>query len=179
MLDLGTGLGGACKPMRDRKWEVVGVDINPDFNPDIVDDIRTFSWNGKRPDLVWASPPCTDFSKFAMPCFYDVDKLPIPDMELVIACRRIIEECAPRYWVIENVRGAVRWFEPYLGPPRAVYNPFFLWGFFPPLGNVRRNTWGPKTKHLSSSAKAERAIIPYHLGEALAIAIERQYNLFE
>lgn len=46
MLDLCCGLKGASAAMRDRGWEVV---------------------RGRRPDLVWASPPCTEFSRESMP----------------------------------------------------------------------------------------------------------------
>ena len=33
MLDLCCGLGGASRAMRERGWEVVTVDIVPEFNP--------------------------------------------------------------------------------------------------------------------------------------------------
>ena len=108
-----------------------------------------------------------------MPCFYDVDTLPPPDMSLVIACKRIIDECRPTYWIIENVRGAVPFFDPLLGYPR-VWNPYYLWGHFPPLGDVGKHTWGTKTKKLSSSAKATRAMIPPTLSLAVARACEKQ-----
>lgn len=175
MLDLGSGLGGASQVMKERGWQVVTVDINPDFKPDIVADLREFSWSGPRPDLVWCSPPCTEFAKFAMPCWYDTKSLPEPDMSLVLACRRIADECEPRYWVIENVAGARDWFKPVLGEPSAVFRPYYFWGYFPDLG--KPNGWGKKTKHLSSTAKAERARIPYQISRALALAVELQAEL--
>lgn len=67
MLDLCCGLGGASKAMKERGWDVITVDIDPEFNPTIVADLRTFHYSGPRPDLVWASPPCTEFSKYSMP----------------------------------------------------------------------------------------------------------------
>jgi hypothetical protein len=176
MLDLGAGLGGASEAMRRRGWNVVTVDINPEFNPDIVADLRTWSWDGPRPDLVWASPPCDEFAKFAMRCWYDVDALATPDVSLVLACKRVIDECHPRFWIIENVRGAIQFLEPILGTPRK-FRPYYLWGHFPCLGDVKRHTWGTKTKKLSSTAKAERAEIPYSLSKAVALAIERQGEL--
>ena len=112
-----------------------------------------------------------------MPCWYPPASLAQPDMSLVIACKRIIDECNPRYWIIENVRGAVPFFAPLLGVPAAVYRPYFLWGHFPPLGGVGRHTFGTKTKKLSSSAKAERARIPESLSLAVARAIEGQPEL--
>ncbi len=179
MLDIGSGLGGASQAMRERGWRVVTVDIDPTFQPDIVADMRTWSWQGERPDLVWGSPPCTEFAKFAMPCWYDPASLPPPDMTLVVACKRIIDECHPQFWIIENVRGAVSFFVPLLGPPAEMHRPYFLWGHFPLLGNVRRKSWIRKTKDLPSTAKAERAKIPTSLSLAVALAIEGQAAMFD
>lgn len=177
MLDLGSGLGGASHAMKARGWRIITVDIDLRFQPDIVADLQTWSWHGERPDLVWCSPPCTEFSKFAMPCWYDPAALPQPDMSLVVACKRIISECNPRFWIIENVRGAVPFFVPLLGAPTEVHRPYFLWGYFPPLGNSGRKLFRAKTKKLSSSAKAERAKIPASLSLAVAMAIENQAEL--
>jgi hypothetical protein len=171
MLDLGCGKKGASEAFRRHGWDVVTLDIDPRFDPDVVADMRIWSPGGYGCfDLVWASPPCDEFAKFAMPCWYPPETLPNPDMSLVMACKRIIDECKPRYWVIENVRGAVPFFEPILGKPAAVFNSYFLWGFFPPI--AMRRSWGTKTKHLSSSAKAERARIPLEISEALVQAVE-------
>jgi hypothetical protein len=176
ILDLGSGLKGASEAMRKRGWSVITVDINPDYAPDIVADLRDWSYSGRRPDLVWASPPCDEFAKFGMWCWYDVNKLPEPDLSLILACKRIIDECKPRFWIIENVKGARQWLVPILGEPR-IYSPYYLWGFFPQLGYIGRDQWGPKTKKLSSTAKAERAKIPYSLSLAIAIAIEKQIEI--
>lgn len=175
MLDLGSGLGGASRAMKKRGWQVIMVDINPDFQPDIVADLRQFHYTEPRPDLVWCSPPCDEFAKFAMPCWYNPAELPAPDMSLVKACKRIIDECQPRYWIIENVRGAVPFFEPLLGKPASIFRPYFLWGHFPNIG--KPGGWGIKTKKLSSTAKAKRAEIPMQLSLAIAISIENQMEL--
>jgi hypothetical protein len=179
MLDIGAGLGGASQMMKKRGWKVVTMDIDPKFGTDIIADMLTWSWKGQRPDLVWCSPPCDMFSKFAMPCWYNINELPEPDMSLVIACKRIIDECNPRFWIIENVRGAAKFFEPVLGAPAEVYRPYYLWGKFPHLGNVGSREWKPKTKRLSSTAKALRAKIPESLSLAVALIIEHQPELFE
>lgn len=172
MLDLGSGLKGASQAMVERGWEVVTVDINPAFEPDIVADLRQWSWHGARPDLIWCSPPCDQFAKFAMWCWYDVSTLPQPDMSIVLACKRIIDEVMPRYWIIENVAGARQFFDPILGSP-TIFRPYYFWGHFPDLGKIRR-TWGKKTKHLSSTAKAERAKIPTQISRAISLAVEYQ-----
>ena len=173
MLDLFAGLGGASQAMRERGWQVVTVDINPEFEPDIVVDIRVFRWNGPRPDLVWASPPCTEFAREFMPW---TKTGRVPDLSLVMAALRIVAETQPRFWVLENVRGAIRWLRPIIGPPRAIVGPFHLWGFFPQLPAVNTSGWRKK-ESLPSSARAERAKIPYELSRAVAIACEIQAEL--
>ena len=62
MLDVCCGLKGASCAMFDRGWEVLSVDINPHFSPDVVADVRTWHYHGPSPDLVWCSPPCTDLA---------------------------------------------------------------------------------------------------------------------
>ncbi len=169
MVDLCSGLGGASAAMVDRGWKVVRVDINPEYNPTIVADVCEWSWRGPRPDLVWASPPCQEFSRWGMPWLRKKSP-PQPDLSVVLACLRIIEEAQPRYWVIENVCGAVRFLRPLLGPPRK-FGPFFLWGHFPDPGSVRVRHVKEK---LPGRARAERARVPYELSLAIAVAVERQ-----
>ena len=171
MLDICSGLEGASTSMKERGWRVVTVDNNPIFTPVIVADIRSWSWLFDRPDLIWCSPPCNEFAReFFVWCKTGID----PDMSIVLACKRIIEEVKPTYWVIENVRGAVKWFKPYLGKPSRIIYPYYLWGHFPDLGHVRVRS---NKEHLSSSAAAERAKIPYAISKALTYAIEMQPEL--
>ena len=170
MLDLCCGLKGASAAMQDRAWRVITLDIDPCFNPDIVADVRTWSWRGDKPDLIWASPPCDEFSREFMPWSRIGKK---PDLSIVEGCKRIIGESNPRYWIIENTRGAVL----YLGKPAAVLYPYYLWGFFPVLPDCKPNF--PHKELLSSTMAAERARIPYKLSALIADAIERANLLFE
>ena len=166
MLDLFAGLGGASQAMKDRGWDVVTVDNNPDFSPDILADIKTWEWGGSSVDLVWASPPCEEFSREFMPWSKTGND---PSMELLAATIRLIGQIKPRFWIIENTRGAVKWFKTYLGPPAWISNPVYLWGVFPPLDRIRLNMGKEK---LSSTKSAERAKIPYQLSLAVARSIE-------
>lgn len=169
MLDLCAGLGGASQAMRMRGWDVVTLDNDPRFGCDITADLRTWEWQGATPDLIWLSDPCTEFSRESMPwCRTGAT----PDLSIVLAGLRVIRNAHPRYWARENVRGSVSWVRPFLGEPRAIHGPFFLWGNFPPLGAPRLQM--RKKESYSSTQAAERAKVPYALSEALAIAIEQQ-----
>jgi hypothetical protein len=154
MLDLFSGKGGASKAMRARGWDVVTVDNEAAFNPDIIADLTTWSWTGGPIDLLWASPPCQEFARESMPWA----KTGKPRTW-------IVKEIKPRWWILENVKGA----QPYLGKARWVRNPVYLWGEFPAiyLGPIK-----PWKQRLSSRADARRAQMPYELSHAIAQAIE-------
>jgi len=171
MLDLFSGLGGASAAMKDRDWQVMTVDIDPAFSPDVVADIKDYMrFAGLSFDLVWASPPCDEFSREYMPwCKTGID----PSMKLIEAIVRVIEQANPRFWIIENTRGAVKWFEPLLGPPAWISFPIYLWGIFPPLEKMKLRM---RKEKLSSTQAAERAKIPYKLSLAVALSIEGALN---
>lgn len=174
MYDLGAGLKGASQAMKERGWEVVTLDIDPRFGCDITADVRTWHYTGsRRPDLLWFSMPCDEFSRESMPWCKTGN---VPDMSLVLACLRIRDEMQPLNWVGENVKGAIKYFKPVMGNYRFHAGPFYLWGWFPPLGKVDMRTFRKKESY-SSSAPAERAAIPYALSYSMAVAIESQVAL--
>ena len=86
--------------------------------------------------LLWASPPCRDFSRgFNAPGqvaaragieFY-------PDMSILEAVIDLKQKWKPKFWCIENVIGAIPHFEPYLGPPTQIIGPFVLWHNLPTI----------------------------------------------
>ena len=90
-----------------------------------------------------ANPPCTEFSVANQNRIHDYNK----GMFLVNHCLRIIKECNPKFWVLENpASGHLRRF---LGKPLHTYQPYqygspwtkntALWGNFNiPLPT---NTW--------------------------------------
>jgi len=161
MLDLYSGTGSASQAMKDAGWEVYRVDIEPRFRPDIVMDVRNFSWRGRRPDLIWASPPCDEFARESMP-WSRTGKT--PDMSCAYAALALIDAVRPDWWVIENVRGAL----PYLGLPARKIGPTYLWGRFP-FFLAERHYWKSK---LSSSQKMKRSAIPAQIIQGLRMAIE-------
>ena len=84
---------------------------------------------------VIANPPCTEFSTARS---NGKARLKEDGMFLVEHCLRIINECTPKFWVIENpARGVLK---DYLGEPAYKYEPWYfgspwtkqtaLWGNF-------------------------------------------------
>lgn len=172
MLDLCAGLKGASRAMRERGWDVITLDYDPRFACDITADVRSwvYPFGLPRPDLVWASPPCDEFAREFMPWSKTGKN---PDMSIVLACKRIVDESRPRYWVVENVKGAIRYFYPYFGAYRFHVGAFYLWGHFPVPGKVSQKGWRKK-ESFSSSMAAERAVIPASLSHAIAFQVESQ-----
>jgi hypothetical protein len=91
---------------------------------------------------VIANPPCTEFSTARA---NGKARNPNEGMFLVEQCMRIIEECNPKFWVIENpARGVLK---KYLGDPQYKYEPWWygspwtkqtaLWGQF----NIPKRTY--------------------------------------
>jgi site-specific DNA-cytosine methylase len=122
----------------------------------------------ERPTLVWASPPCQEFSRESMPwCRTGA----VPSTGLVENCHRLIRELTPRYWVIENVRGAQRWLSKVVGKRAKRVGPFYLWGEFPIFTCELRMR---NKMAYSGDQEAQRAQIPEKLSKALLRAIEAE-----
>lgn len=170
MLDLFSGLGGASRAMSERGWRVVRVDIEPRFRPSVVADARNVSFHDFRPDLFWASPVCTEFARESMPWCRTGKP---PSLDLVRAAIRVRDEVRPRWWIIENVRGAMRWLEPLLGRPTMRIGAAYLWGEFPlPLG-CREPKPGKERIGPCPDRPALRSLIPHETSLAIAQACER------
>ena len=150
MLDIYAGLGGASEAFyRFPNWDVYRVDNNPLLsevpNMRMLDlassDGIPVNWaldvaTPGEIDLVWASPPCDDFSlgfhapgPTAKRNGEDFE----PDMQHLTRSLEIIRFLKPKWWVIENVAGASRIFSDFLDveKPTQIIRPYFLWGRFP------------------------------------------------
>jgi len=157
--------------MKDRGWRVVRVELDATHRPDVVADVRHLPLSRCRPDLVWASPPCTEFSRESMPWCRTGRA---PSLDLARATIAAIAHLDPRWWVIENVRGAVKWLEPLVGRPTLRIGAAYLWGRFPlPFG------WSEpaRTKEAmwpSADRASRRSEIPYEISRVIADACERE-----
>tara|TARA_R110002126_G_scaffold25469_1_gene87049 strand:+ start:182 stop:796 length:615 start_codon:yes stop_codon:yes gene_type:complete len=98
--------------------DVYSSDIEQFGGIDYVVDILEFDVNNVpfKPDIIWASPPCTGFSVAAIGRNWtktDGDAIPKSDtarlgIELVKKTIEIIDYFNPQYFFIENPRGMLR-----------------------------------------------------------------------
>jgi hypothetical protein len=172
-VDLCCGNGGMTRGMLAAGFEVVGVDVvaRPGYPASLIlADVRELdAAQLGRPEYVHASPPCTRFSLAR--ANRATDPPTEADLDVLRACLRIIDQLKPRFWSVENVRGAVKWFRPILGEPRLRHGPFYLWGNFPPFLVARSGL----TKGLHDNAVRvrdpwKRSELPPELATPLAVA---------
>ncbi len=185
VLDLCAGTGSATQAFRDRGHEVTTLDIDGGGCVDIRCDIREWYPQNRHFDFIWASPPCTEFS-IAKGIPYADRK---PDLSIVQACVRIIEEIKPTFWIMENPRGALRHF---IGKPVITVfykdygyvcsKPTDLWGEFPwfyPRNKPNDNpiSFDIAFPHHNRGTRARlRAQVPYKLSEAICLALEAEFK---
>ena len=142
MIDLVSGLGGASEAFINNGWHVTRIDNNPIFGKGgkyeveqtIIKDVMTLDkWKPGPIDFLWSSPPCTEFSMaFSAPrakaIREGVDYE--PNMRPLQATIDFIERNEIRYWAIENVVGASKYFAEKLGPHRIKLGSALLWGVY-------------------------------------------------
>jgi hypothetical protein len=176
VLDLFSGLGGWSEAFKKRGHEVLTLDFEPKFKPNICADLLKVTPKQLRVfgpfDIILASPPCTEFSKASLPkSWASVQRFGCnPDTKLLVKTVELIQALKPKWWVIENVRGAVPYFKPILGNPVRHIGSRYLWGEFPMFDSAPKyGKWKlPKT----SDRAAKRSLIPYSLSLALCLSCE-------
>lgn len=159
-LDLCCGKGGWARGLIDSGWRVVGVDLE-DFSKDYPGrfiQANLLNWDGWQEipniNLVVASPPCDEFSRWAMP-WTRAKNPPEPSLALINRCRSIAQVLNVPF-ILENVRAAQKW----LGKSAGNCGPFHLWGDVPAILPISRSK---KKESYGSKQRAERAVIDYHL----------------
>jgi hypothetical protein len=81
--------------------ETISVDILPKFAPTVCSDIMTWDYRVYPPghfDAVWASPPCTQYSKAKTRGVRDIEGA----NAIVLRTLEIIQYFNPTKWFIEN-----------------------------------------------------------------------------
>jgi hypothetical protein len=118
ILELFCGTKSFSKVAQERGHEVFTIDNDPQHNPDLCIDILDFDVSMLRdfkPDVVWASPPCTTFSVASIGKHWNKDGTPKTEeakkgLEILRKTREIIFHLKPQYFIIENPRGMMRRF---------------------------------------------------------------------
>jgi len=172
LLDLCSGMEGVSNVARKLGWKTITVDINPEFNPDICADILQWEYIGETPLVIWASPDCTQFAKDSFPKTWACNRISPakPDPALMLACKRIIDQVKPRFWIIENVRGSVKHFTPHLGDYNKKIGNQYLWGNFPIFDTSA--IFGKEKIGPCKNRPAIRSMIPEGITKSLLSQIE-------
>jgi site-specific DNA-cytosine methylase len=118
VLELFAGSRSIGKSAEKLGMKVFSSDINDFKGIDYVVDILNFDFDKVpfKPDIIWASPPCTGFSVAAIGHHWGGGKgayVPKTDtaklgIKLVEKTLEIINHFEPTYWFMENPRGVLR-----------------------------------------------------------------------
>lgn len=123
VLELFCGTKSISKAFAARGHEVYTVDWEKGFEPTLCADVGTLTAEqiielcGGVPDVIWASPDCTTYSVAAIS--YHRKREANGNLKAVTEYAKLcdwinehvvdlIHELHPRYWFIENPRGAMR-----------------------------------------------------------------------
>jgi C-5 cytosine-specific DNA methylase len=131
VLNLFSGTGSATIAFEEcGRHRVVRVDaaVWKRCRPDVRADVRRLPIRGPV-DVLWASPPCTEFSSLT-----DLRRYwghppadPQKGMELIDATLDAIEKLRPRSWFVENVRGSVPHLTKVFGTPKLGWMGRWIW----------------------------------------------------
>lgn len=197
VLDLFSGMGGFSEAFLLAGDEVVRVENNPLLSEvprtsmeDVLamrDRLHLFHAQGqpiRSCDVLLAGPPCREFSHgFSGPKAIAAREGRLdeyePNMETLEATLDIIRIVKPRYWVIENVIGSIRYFREYGLEPRQIHGPHVLYGNFPMFKCGELPTKASKDVHSANPLRANhKALIPFELSSQLRRAIVEQKTLY-
>jgi len=119
VLELFSGTASISRAFTIRGHECITVDNQKKLRPTFVHDITkvdTYCYDWIKPDVVWASPPCTTFSVASIGkhwtggyrAYKPKTKEAEVGIEIVKKTLQIINHIEPMFWFIENPRGLLR-----------------------------------------------------------------------
>jgi len=103
ILDLFCGSKSLQKVAIANNYDYVGLDLNSKCNPEILTSILDWDYKSSKlkPDIIWASPPCTEYSQFNRAIPHKVCNIQGSNA-IVLRTIEIIDYFQPKYWFIEN-----------------------------------------------------------------------------
>ncbi len=126
VLELFAGSRSIGKAAESLGYDVFSSDVNDFDKIDYVVDILNFDVKKVtfKPDIIWASPPCTYFSVASIGKHWNKDHSPKSENALLgVAFVKktidIIKDLNPKFWYIENPRGKLRKLQVVKGLPKA------------------------------------------------------------
>lgn len=115
ILELFSGTESFSKVARERGHKYFTVDNDKQHNPDLCKDIMDLNIKDIpfKPDVIWASPPCTCFSVASISSSWIGNYCPkrvetALGMAYILKTLEIIKKLKPKFWFIENPRGVLR-----------------------------------------------------------------------
>ena len=115
VLELFAGSRSIGKAAESLGYEVYSSDLKEFEGIDYPIDILEFDTSKVpfKPDIIWASPPCTYFSVASIGKHWHKNHTPKTEqavfgVKVVKKTIQIIQELNPKYWYIENPRGKLR-----------------------------------------------------------------------
>lgn len=116
ILELFCGTKSISKEFIKEDFEVLTLDFDNQFNPDICEnilDIPIEFFDDYKFDYVWASPPCNAFSVAVIGKNWNYDNTPKNDvartgLRILEKTLEIINRINPKIFFIENPRGKMR-----------------------------------------------------------------------
>ena len=101
LLELFSGTGSVGKVAETMGFDVISLDR--DMPADIKTDIMDWNYQVYEPkqfDVIWASPPCTEYSRAKTTGVRDI----VGANKVVQRTLDIIEYFEPKFWIIENLQ---------------------------------------------------------------------------
>ena len=112
VLELFAGTGSVGNVMKEHGWEVVSLDrdMPADISTDILDWDYRSRYEPRSFDIIWASPPCTEYSI--------AKQVGVRNLELansiVQRTLEIIDYLQPKYYFIENPQTGLLKHQPFM-----------------------------------------------------------------
>ena len=180
VIDLFCGLGGWSAAFKKRGHDVLTLDKESRFSPDVcanILDVKASDFPFK-PDIILASPPCEGFSRLRYAFNWKTSEVgdPIPisvkaklGIKMLDKTVALITELQPRYFIIENPVGKMRHMPAVRNLDRRTVTycrygsdaqkPTDLWGGFPPSLILREPCIAGAPCHTSAAGDLKGAIV--------------------